>query len=68
MGAAAADFDNDGYTDLYVTGFRGNQLFRNNGDGTFTDDHRAGWVSRAAAGRPAPHGWMSIRMAGSISP
>jgi hypothetical protein len=37
MGAAAADFDNDGYPDLYVTGYGGNQLFRNNGDGTFTD-------------------------------
>ncbi len=37
MGAAAADFDNDGYTDLYVTGFGGNQLFHNNGNGTFTD-------------------------------
>jgi enediyne biosynthesis protein E4 len=37
MGAAAADFDNDGDTDLYVTGFPANQLFRNNGDGTFTD-------------------------------
>jgi hypothetical protein len=36
MGAAAADFDNDGDADLYVTGFRGNQLFRNDG-GVFTD-------------------------------
>jgi hypothetical protein len=37
MGAAAADYDNDGYADLYVTGVNRNQLFHNNGDGTFTD-------------------------------
>jgi len=37
MGAAAADFDNDGHVDLYVTSFGASQLFRNNGDGTFTD-------------------------------
>jgi len=37
MGVAVADFDNDGFEDLYVTGFGGNTLYRNNGDGTFTD-------------------------------
>jgi hypothetical protein len=37
MGAAAADFDNDGWTDLYVTGINRNILYHNNGDGTFTD-------------------------------
>jgi enediyne biosynthesis protein E4 len=37
MGAAAADYDNDGYTDLYVAGYNCNQLFHNNRDGTFTD-------------------------------
>jgi hypothetical protein len=37
MGAAAADYDNDGFVDLYVTGVNHNQLFHNNGDGTFTD-------------------------------
>jgi len=38
--AAAADFDNDGWIDLYVTDSdKGtpNYLYRNNGDGTFTD-------------------------------
>src|SRR6266849_9313636 len=37
MGAAAADFDNDGCRDLYVTGVNRNILYHNNGDGTFTD-------------------------------
>lgn len=37
MGVAAADYDNDGHTDLYVTGFGRNTLYHNNGDGTFTD-------------------------------
>jgi hypothetical protein len=37
MGVAAADYDNDGWTDLYLTTFGDNQMYRNNGDGTFTD-------------------------------
>ena len=37
MGVSTGDFDNDGWTDLYVTCFGPNHLFRNNGDGTFTD-------------------------------
>ena len=37
MGVAAADFDNDGRTDLYVTGVNRNILYHNNGNGTFTD-------------------------------
>jgi len=37
MGAAAADFDNDGFPDLFVAGVGRNMLYRNLGDGTFRD-------------------------------
>lgn len=37
MGVAAADYDNDGNEDLYVTGYGGNRLYHNNGNCTFTD-------------------------------
>ena len=37
QGVACADYDNDGDTDIYVTNFGPNVLYRNNGDGTFTD-------------------------------
>ena len=38
VGATFADYDNDGYPDLYVTSVRGgNVLFRNMGNGTFKD-------------------------------
>ena len=35
--AIAADFDNDGFVDLFVTGYGKAILYHNNGDGTFTD-------------------------------
>ncbi len=37
MGVAVGDYDNDGYLDLFVTGFGAATLFHNNGDGTFSD-------------------------------
>ena len=37
MGACSADYDNDGWPDLYVTAVGANRLYRNTGKGTFTD-------------------------------
>jgi hypothetical protein len=37
MAAAAGDYNNDGHQDLYVANFGPDRLYRNNGDGTFTD-------------------------------
>src|SRR5438128_11579198 len=46
MGAAAADYDNDGHVDLFVAGVRQNQLLHNRGDGRFEDvTKRAGIAS-----------------------
>jgi enediyne biosynthesis protein E4 len=37
QGVGVGDFNNDGYPDLYVTGYGRAILYRNNGNGTFTD-------------------------------
>ena len=44
-GVSAADYDNDGFVDLYVSNFKGNNLlYRNNHDNTFTERARAAGV------------------------
>jgi hypothetical protein len=37
FGVAIADYDNDGWPDIFVCNFGANRLYRNNHDGTFTD-------------------------------
>jgi len=56
QGVAVADFDNDGFDDIFVTNVGQNILFHNRGDGTFvsidyaTEPVAAGWSSSAAWG------------------
>jgi hypothetical protein len=52
MGTAVADYDNDGDLDLFVTAYGPDTLYRNNGDGTFTD------VTSAAGLKKAGTGWI----------
>jgi enediyne biosynthesis protein E4 len=47
MGAAVADYDNDGFQDLFVTGYPRCALFHNNGDGTFSDVTEKAGVANA---------------------
>ena len=53
MGVAAADYDGDGFSDLYVTAYGRATLYHNNGNGTFSDVTDAagvavpGWTTSA---------------------
>src|SRR5262249_5180497 len=69
MGCAAADVDNDGDTDLCVSGYGINHLFRNDGKGHFTDVTRqAGlqarspteWNAAVAWGDFDQDGWVDL--------
>ena len=66
MGVAAGDFDNDGWVDLYLTYLGANQLYRNNGDGTFADVSAAsgtddpGWGVSASFVDVDGDGWLDL--------
>lgn len=47
QGCAVADFDGDGFADLYVAGYGPDRLLRNQGDGTFEDVTDVSGVSRS---------------------
>jgi hypothetical protein len=72
-GAVAADYDNDGFVDLFVYNFGKNILYHNNGDGTFTDvTVKAGvagdnvWSGGAAFGDYDNDGFLDLYVSGYI--
>lgn len=55
-GCAATDVDHDGFEDLYLTAVGGNQFWKNNGDGTFTEIAEVTGVRGGAWGASAAFG------------
>src|ERR1035437_7899518 len=67
QGVAVGDFDNDGYPDLYVTGYGSAILYHNNGNGTFTDvtakagvADKGGWSTSAGWFDYDKDGWLDL--------
>lgn len=67
QGVAVGDYDNDGYPDLYVTGYGRAILYHNNGDGTFADvtakagvEDLAQWSTSAAWFDYDKDGWLDL--------
>jgi enediyne biosynthesis protein E4 len=67
QGVAVGDFDNDGFPDLYVTGYGRAILYHNNHDGTFTDvtakagvADEGGWSTSAGWFDYDKDGWLDL--------
>jgi enediyne biosynthesis protein E4 len=67
QGVAVGDFDNDGYPDMYVTGYGRAILYRNKGDGTFANvtaksgvADEGGWSTSAGWFDYDKDGWLDL--------
>jgi enediyne biosynthesis protein E4 len=58
LGVCVGDYDNDGHLDIYLNNFGPNVLYRNNGDGTFTDVTQAREWATATRSEPGPASWI----------
>ncbi|MCS6826889.1 MAG: ScyD/ScyE family protein [Caldilinea sp.] len=71
-GCVAADLNNDGWVDLYVTAYGVNALLWNNGNGTFQEGAAAAgvdapeWSSAAAVADLNDDGWLDLFVGGYI--
>ena len=72
FGVAIADYDNDGWPDIFVTNYGKNRLYHNNHDGTFTDvAEKAGvtlgnWSAGATWGDYDGDGRLDLFVAGYV--
>lgn len=72
FGAVVADYDNDGWPDIYVSNYGQNRLYHNNHDGTFTDvaDKASvavgGWSTGATFGDFNGDGRLDLFVAGYV--
>ena len=59
MAVAVADFDNDGFSDIFLTGVKGNTLYRNLGNGRFADvTAKSGLSGKAVTPWAVSAGWL----------
>ncbi|HEX4005618.1 MAG TPA: CRTAC1 family protein [Acidobacteriaceae bacterium] len=71
-GCSVADYDNDGWPDLFVSNYGENRLYHNNGNGTFTDEApKAGvtlgnWSTGSAWGDYDGDGKLDLYVAGYV--
>jgi len=64
LGVAIADYDNDGQSDVFITGLNGNRLFRNVGAGKFADVTSRAGVS--APGFSTSAAWLDYDRDGRV--